>query len=567
MANGEWKNVENVVVGDRVLSPQYDGSVKFVKVEEIYKWQSKKNYKIQMINQPHNSLYECSSNHIIPVEYQFFPTVNGKRAYSTSIWEHRNYECEKLAHLKDSYLINRCVGLGCPLIPFFDTEEKCQIEPYTLGIYLSDGNFKATSPNITTGDDVTIAEIQKHYQYMRVNAPTNKKCKTYFFSMKSELALQLIKYGLRGKTAAIKFIPQSALLASSEYRKRLLAGFIDGDCGYHKQSYTYSTKSSQMADDFVFLVHSLGGRARKKKIFRKQWGVYYLVRFYIQTPLPIQREKRKQRPENYLLNSSTRIPIKAVPTNSSEVFGFFLASESGLYITDNWMLTHNSGKSMSVISLAKQIYPTKFSYKNICFFDSKVLELAPAIPRDSIIIRDENPSKSVYGAGSQRIEMDIVVLSETVRKYGLSLIFVEPSERQMDIVKWYLETVDIDYDNRITRLAIKDPHTKTFLGAVYVPVLQASDPDWIEYNKIKDAFIDDVRKGNYSGAKADYTSLARKVASKIDTNIFRKKQDRLVYVQSMFPTFTNQEVRIIHTFVEIIIKGGDSALPTPNNTE
>jgi hypothetical protein len=226
-----------------------------------------------------------------------------------------------------------------------------------------------------------------------------------------------------------------------------------------------------------------------------------------------------------------------------------------------------TGKSMAVISLAKLIYSLKFSYKNVCFFDSKILELAPTLPRDSIIIRDENPAKAVYGAGSQRIEMDLVVLSETVRKFGLSLIFVEPTERQMDIVKWYLETVDIDYDNRITRLAVKDPHTKTFLGAIYVRAVEATDVDWIEYNKIKDAFIEDVKKGNYSGAKADYTSLARKVASKIDTNIFSKKQDRLVYVQSMFPTFTNQEVRIIHTFVEIIIKGGDAALPEANNTK
>jgi hypothetical protein len=214
-----------------------------------------------------------------------------------------------------------------------------------------------------------------------------------------------------------------------------------------------------------------------------------------------------------------------------------------------------------MISLVKLVIPERFTYKNICFYEHKIAEIAKDLPRDTFAIKDENPDKAVHGAGSDRISMDFKVLVESVRKYGLSIILIEPAEKENDVVKWYLETVDIDYENRITRLALKDPKTKSYLGAVYIPVVPNDDYDWVEYNKIKDKFIDDRRAGNYTGAKDDYTSLARELVKKLDTDIFTKKNERLIFVQSQFPSFTNQEIKIIHCFVEVILKGGDASLP------
>lgn len=219
-----------------------------------------------------------------------------------------------------------------------------------------------------------------------------------------------------------------------------------------------------------------------------------------------------------------------------------------------------TGKSLLVMSLCKMLVPERFSYKNFCFYDAQILEKAKEIPRDSFIIRDEGVDKAIYGVGSQRTSRQLQVLVETARKYGLNIVFIEPEFRVNEITKYYIETVDIDYENRITRCAVKDPVTMQYLGAIYVPVLPEKDKDWIKYNEVKDKFIDDMREGKLVGAKEDYKAIAKDLAEKINVDIFAKKNERLAFIQSELPTMTNAEIKIIHTFVEIILKGSGWAL-------
>ena len=56
-----------------------------------------------------------------------------------------------------------------------------------------------------------------------------------------------------------------------------------------------------------------------------------------------------------------------------------------------WSMSGETGssKSSSIMSLLKIIVPDRFSYKNFCFFDEEILELAKKVPRDSFIVRDE----------------------------------------------------------------------------------------------------------------------------------------------------------------------------------
>lgn len=65
MANGSWKNIEDVDEGDLILSPQEDGNNLFSKVESITKWFSNENYSVH--DKRDNLLYKCSHNHLIPI--------------------------------------------------------------------------------------------------------------------------------------------------------------------------------------------------------------------------------------------------------------------------------------------------------------------------------------------------------------------------------------------------------------------------------------------------------------------------------------------------------------------
>ena len=146
-----------------------------------------------------------------------------------------------------------------------------------------------------------------------------------------------------------------------------------------------------------------------------------------------------------------------------------------------------TGKTMSVMSLVKEITPDTFTYKNVVFFNQQVLDKAKEIGRDTFIIRDE--TVGMYGIGSNRIETDLDILAETCRKAGVNLAFLSGEEKHIGVAKYILMTVDIDYVNRITRLALKDPVTNSYMGAVYVKVLPVDDYDWVEYNKAKDELV------------------------------------------------------------------------------
>lgn len=211
-----------------------------------------------------------------------------------------------------------------------------------------------------------------------------------------------------------------------------------------------------------------------------------------------------------------------------------------------------TGKSMVVLSLLKIIVPERFSYKNFCFYDEEILQMAKTLPRDSFIVRDEGTDKGVFGIGSNRQSSSLQLLTETSRKRGLSLAFIEPSEKQSDIVKWYMETVDMDIENRITRVALKEPKTMEYIGAVYVPVVDENDNDWIQYNIKKDKFISDVGQGKLVGAKMNAKDIAMEIYNKIDFEVYKTKKERKAFVINEFPHYTTGEIELILTFLEII---------------
>ncbi len=65
MANGSWKNIEDIKIGDLIISPQKDGIISRTKVINICSWKSNENYNV--CDENNEILYKCSNNHIIPI--------------------------------------------------------------------------------------------------------------------------------------------------------------------------------------------------------------------------------------------------------------------------------------------------------------------------------------------------------------------------------------------------------------------------------------------------------------------------------------------------------------------
>ncbi len=394
MANGEWKNIKRIQIGDEVLSPQEDGSYKFGKIKEIFKWKSKKNYDIFQLNRQKAKLYSCSHNHNIPVWHNY---------KKKGLWEIKRITAENMTLRPNSTKSHQDIGFSSPPIPNFKGRKNCEVEPYTLGAFLGDGMFRdITHFNenknykfmkrsdkkkihkrtyrevcITTMDLGVIEEISKYYPIMNITQKKDNKAKSYYFSINSELGKSLKKYKLNGKKSGDKFIPKEALLSDIDYRKKLLAGLIDTD-GYlsKKCAYSITTKSKKLSENILFLIYSLGGRGRitkvKKGIKKLNFtGEYYRVSFFIHNlkiPVKIKR-KSKQNKSCYI--SSNRIAINVKPSKEKYlVYGFTVDTPSHFYITDNFMVTGNSGKSWSALSMfeimcklmKKEVNPDNFYF-------------------------------------------------------------------------------------------------------------------------------------------------------------------------------------------------------------
>lgn len=445
MADGSWKNIEKVKVGDEVLSPQEDGSHIYAKVTELFSFFSQKNYTIIRNNQTEKKLYSCSHNHIIPYYYRFIPRVNGKRLSKNAEWVLRQKEASNFAKIASYQKKHRYIGFSSFPIESFKGREDPSIDPYSLGIFLGDGcylSYKSkkrsyTTLTITTADQVVIEHIKKFYSVINTQTKKDNKAISYSFSTKGIFANQLTSLGLQNKKSGMKFIPHEALLASHDFRLKLLAGLIDSD-GYYQSGrggYQYVSKSRKLIHNLRDLIYSLGGRTgnisevRKSHDRGKTIGTYYSLNFYLgRIKVPLLVERRKRDVKTFYL-APNRVAIDAVEEKGSQVYGFQLDSPSSLYITDNWMVTHNSGKSYSALSFADMIDP-EFTAENIAFTPIEFMQLirSDRIKKGSVIVYDEVGARGMsarewYSATNKMIN----VVLQLFRHKNLIVLFTVPN--------------------------------------------------------------------------------------------------------------------------------------------
>jgi hypothetical protein len=390
MANGLFKNIEDINIGDEIISPQINGENIFSKVMNTSSWNCKEIYNVVELNRNHKKLYSCSYNHLIPLYIRKIPRINGIRNSKNKQWIIDNQTAEDFSNVSNHTKQRIKIGFSSFLINKFKGRINCKIEPYSLGVYLGDGCFSSVPKNnrknkrnvsITSADFEILKEVSKYYPIMNIYQKKNTPAKSYIFSLNSPFVSLLSKYGLEGKGSEEKFIPKEALYSDAEYRKKLLAGLIDTDGYYNSGGFEITSKSKQLIEDINFLVYSLGGRAYTKKVKKtiksiNFSGEYHYIRIYLHNlKLPL-KIKRKEKNVKSVYLSSNRLAIDSIKTNnSSKVYGLEIDSPSKLYITDNFMVTHNTGKSQLGAVMGSLI---DFDYdfkKNICFIPtSKEIE-------------------------------------------------------------------------------------------------------------------------------------------------------------------------------------------------
>lgn len=295
----------------------------------------------------------CSDNHLWTVQ-----TRDDRRRKNKDGSE--KYRTIELSQMLNNYKVEngkRC-NYSIDYVPKIDfKEKKFTIHPYIMGVLLGDGGLSQGTPIISTTDTELLEKVNcflpKGYSMKHkdrcdfmVNGHEGNNTKAG-----SLITKELKKYGLHGKTSIDKFIPKEYLNASYEQRLWLLRGLMDTDGSASKSYCSYATISKKLAEDVCELVHSLGGYAsknRRKAGYRKN-GKYIrcndcfelIIEFSSEMDeiFALERKKSIYKPKRKVIK---RFITNIAFVGEEECQCIYINDESHLYITDDYIITHNT---------------------------------------------------------------------------------------------------------------------------------------------------------------------------------------------------------------------------------
>ena len=231
------------------------------------------------------------------------------------------------------------------------------IDPYLLGLLLGDGCFVNTSMSISTADREILDAFKN-------NGFTWKPISKYDFRIQG-LSAVIRKLGLLNLHSHEKFVPPSYKWNGSNERLALLQGLLDTDGTVDKRNswVVYCTTSPQLAEDVVFLVRSLGGRCRSTSSTphfrsngeRRNGRLAYRV--HIKMPVCPFRLNRKSQLWRVARKTLNRIMYQIQDIGVQETTCIKIADPIGLFVTKDFILTHNTAWCLNFMVENMGIYP------------------------------------------------------------------------------------------------------------------------------------------------------------------------------------------------------------------
>lgn len=228
------------------------------------------------------------------------------------------------------------------------SKKELPIHPYLLGVLIGDGTYLGVTPIISTPDiDDEIIEICQKLipEEIKINKYKTFSCPKYSFVNKfgdynNYMGKHFRLLNLNVKSIN-RFIPDVYKYSSVEDRYEILKGLMDTDGSCRNNRTSFSTSSYQLMKDVKELVQSLGGIAIENKIDERYENINYTLNIKtFENPFKINRKAKgwklswKNPPSKYI--------TKIEKSRIVEQVCISVDSEDGLYLTDDYIVTHNT---------------------------------------------------------------------------------------------------------------------------------------------------------------------------------------------------------------------------------
>ncbi|MBC3982252.1 PhoH family protein [Streptomyces sp. AC536] len=249
-------------------------------------------------------------------------------------------------------------------------EREVPVDPYALGLLLGDGCITgSTTPSFSTEDPELAASLEAalpgiqarpkggpDYVLNRIKKPGD------VVTLENPVVHALRELDLLGCRSHTKFVPDAYLHNSAEVRLAVLQGLLDSDGGPVAQAdrtcrIQYGTTSILLRDDVIALVQSLGGVAyarRRAAAGRKPGAVKGREVHHrrdthvidIRLPEGIEPFRLARKAEKYHTAGGGGRPMRFIdsiePAGREETVCIQVAAEDSLYVTQDYLLTHNT---------------------------------------------------------------------------------------------------------------------------------------------------------------------------------------------------------------------------------
>ena len=236
----------------------------------------------------------------------------------------------------------------------FKEVQPLELDPYFLGCLLGDGSLSGTG-----AIELSLGANKEHI-IDKLVLPSNTtytknwvESKNYFrvkFKMIDPsdntefVATKLKDLGLFGTNSHTKFIPEQYLYSSLETRTNLLQGLLDTDGSKNERGlYSFSSVNQKLAEQVLELFRGLGRPAVLRKIIKEGKDSYSNNPIYEVT----ERKGYKH---------GTKL-ISIEPTDKFvEVQCIKVSNEDSLYITEDYIVTHNTTSTTAITSKLVELF-------------------------------------------------------------------------------------------------------------------------------------------------------------------------------------------------------------------
>lgn len=264
-------------------------------------------------------------------------------------------------------------------------ERKMLISPYLLGVMIADGTFCG---NMTVSNlnyeiiERVWKELPEDYalthtgegDYRIGHQKRMSNGKGGGSGRMSPMVAELRRLGLWMKKSNEKFIPDEYKYNSAEVRRDVLRGIMDGDGWVHRTGQPIIEQSSErLADDVTWLVQSLGGYTKRSakrantserliagRPFRSRHDrtMLYLVMPDATDAFWCSEKREKARKKAKTCRRRFR-SIEYVRREEAQC----IKIDGSLYLTDNFIATHNTMTEMRRLAYENAIIPTQAMFR------------------------------------------------------------------------------------------------------------------------------------------------------------------------------------------------------------